>query len=150
MAMQIFSPASCFCTFLSESKLCRIKAWVHGRDALRAWKMDSGWMSGSVFILNHRIYLEMHIGLIEPGDLIWSGVLKLCLSWPLSSLLDLSPLWMGLQAFYPRPQITTPESNKSCGCVWVCVSVCVCVVVCICVSCLSVSLCVLGMNPLLE
>lgn len=75
-------------------------------------------------------------------DLEWSTQAVFVVT-SLISAQNVSPL-DGLQAFYPRPQITTLESNKSCECVSVCV------VVCVCVSCLSVSASVLEKNPLLE
>lgn len=60
------------------------------RDAYwinRAWRLDLEWSTQAVFVMTSLIAAQ-----------------------PVCSL-------DGLRAFYPRPQITTLESNKSCGCV---------------------------------
>ena len=69
----------------------------------------------------------MHIGLIELGGLIWSGVLKLCFLWPLSHLRS-TCLHSGWAAgFLSTSSNHNPgEQRELCVCVCVCVYVCVC------------------------
>lgn len=94
------------------------------RDAYwinRAWRLDLEWSTQAVFVMTSLIAAR-----------------------PVSTL-------DGAAGFLSTSSNHNPgEQQELWVCLSVCLCVCVCVVVCICVSCLSVSLCVLGMNPLLE